>query len=71
MISAHWEEAEFTLQSHPAPPMIYDYGGFPDYTYSIRYDAPGLARGLQVSIAALAALLIWMGAAIYRTSHAA
>ena len=21
--------------------MIYDYGGFPDYTYHIRYDAPG------------------------------
>jgi aromatic ring-opening dioxygenase catalytic subunit (LigB family) len=41
MISAHWEEGEFTLTSHPRPPMIYDYGGFPDYTYRIRYDAPG------------------------------
>jgi aromatic ring-opening dioxygenase catalytic subunit (LigB family) len=41
MISAHWEEDEFTLTSHPKPPMIYDYGGFPDYTYHIRYDAPG------------------------------
>jgi aromatic ring-opening dioxygenase catalytic subunit (LigB family) len=41
MISAHWEEAEFTLTSHPRPPMIYDYYGFPDYTYHIRYDAPG------------------------------
>lgn len=42
MISAHWEEPEFTVQSHPAPGMIYDYGGFPDYTYRIRYPAPGL-----------------------------
>lgn len=41
MISAHWEEREFTLTSHPNPPMIYDYGGFPEYTYRIRYDAPG------------------------------
>ncbi len=41
MISAHWEEREFTLTSNPKPPMIYDYGGFPDYTYRIRYDAPG------------------------------
>jgi aromatic ring-opening dioxygenase catalytic subunit (LigB family) len=41
MISAHWEEPEFTLMSSPAPPMIYDYGGFPEYTYHIRYDAPG------------------------------
>jgi aromatic ring-opening dioxygenase catalytic subunit (LigB family) len=41
MISAHWEEGEFALTSHPKPPMIYDYGGFPDYTYQIHYDAPG------------------------------
>jgi aromatic ring-opening dioxygenase catalytic subunit (LigB family) len=41
MISAHWEETVFTLTSSPKPPMIYDYGGFPDYTYHIRYDAPG------------------------------
>jgi aromatic ring-opening dioxygenase catalytic subunit (LigB family) len=41
MVSAHWEEAEFTLTSNPRPPMIYDYGGFPEYTYHIRYDAPG------------------------------
>jgi len=41
MISAHWEEDEFTLTSNPKPPMIYDYGGFPDYTYHIHYDAPG------------------------------
>jgi aromatic ring-opening dioxygenase catalytic subunit (LigB family) len=41
MVSAHWEEAEFTLTSGASPPMIYDYGGFPDYTYHIRYDAPG------------------------------
>ncbi len=41
MVSAHWEEDEFTLTSNPKPPMIYDYGGFPEYTYHIRYDAPG------------------------------
>jgi aromatic ring-opening dioxygenase catalytic subunit (LigB family) len=41
MISAHWEEREFTLTAGAKPPMIYDYGGFPDYTYQIRYDAPG------------------------------
>ncbi len=41
MVSAHWEEAEFTLTSSPKPPMVYDYYGFPDYTYQIHYDAPG------------------------------
>jgi len=41
MVSAHWEESEFSLTAHPRPPMVYDYFGFPDYTYQIRYDAPG------------------------------
>jgi aromatic ring-opening dioxygenase catalytic subunit (LigB family) len=41
MVSAHWEEADFTLTAHPRPPMVYDYYGFPDYTYQIHYDAPG------------------------------
>jgi aromatic ring-opening dioxygenase catalytic subunit (LigB family) len=41
MVSAHWEEPAFTLTANPRPPMVYDYYGFPDYTYQIRYDAPG------------------------------
>jgi aromatic ring-opening dioxygenase catalytic subunit (LigB family) len=41
MISAHWEEADFTVMSHATPPMIYDYTGFPENTYQIRYAAPG------------------------------
>jgi len=41
MVSAHWEAPQFTVQTHPSPPMLYDYGGFPDFTYRIRYPAPG------------------------------
>ncbi len=41
MISAHWEEADFAVMSHPGPSMIYDYSGFPENTYQIRYAAPG------------------------------
>ncbi len=41
MISAHWEEPEFTVMAHPNPPMIYDYSGFPEHTYRIQYRAPG------------------------------
>ena len=41
MVSAHWEEENFTTMAHPHPPMVYDYYGFPDYTYQIHYDAPG------------------------------
>lgn len=41
MVSGHWEAPTFTVQSHPNPPMIYDYGGFPEHTYRIQYPAPG------------------------------
>ncbi|WP_457322132.1 DODA-type extradiol aromatic ring-opening family dioxygenase [Roseateles sp. P5_E11] len=41
MISAHWEEAAFTVMTSPAPGMLYDYGGFPAHTYEVVYPAPG------------------------------
>jgi aromatic ring-opening dioxygenase catalytic subunit (LigB family) len=41
MISGHWEADRFLLSSGARPPMVYDYGGFPEHTYRIRYDAPG------------------------------
>lgn len=41
MVSAHWEESEFTLMTSAQPPMLYDYYGFPPHTYEIRYPAPG------------------------------
>ncbi|MBK5221735.1 MAG: dioxygenase [Acidimicrobiia bacterium] len=41
MVSGHWEAPTFTVQTNPNPPMIYDYGGFPEHTYSIQYPAPG------------------------------
>jgi aromatic ring-opening dioxygenase catalytic subunit (LigB family) len=41
MISAHWEADRFLLSSSARPPMEFDYHGFPEHTYRIRYDAPG------------------------------
>jgi len=41
LVSAHWEAPRFTVQTSPAPGMLYDYGGFPDFTYHINYPAPG------------------------------
>ncbi len=35
MISAHWEEQDFSVMAHPRPPMLYDYQGFPEHTYQI------------------------------------
>jgi aromatic ring-opening dioxygenase catalytic subunit (LigB family) len=42
MVSGHWEAAgRFLLSAATRPPMEYDYSGFPEHTYRIRYDAPG------------------------------
>jgi 4,5-DOPA dioxygenase extradiol len=41
VISAHWEEGAATLLSGSAPPLFYDYSGFPEAAYSIQYPAPG------------------------------
>ena len=40
------QETQPTLTSGIAPPLIYDYYGFPEAAYSIQYPAPG---SLQVA----------------------
>jgi aromatic ring-opening dioxygenase catalytic subunit (LigB family) len=40
-VSGHWEEPEFTVATSEHPPMVYDYYGFPEHTYRIKYPAPG------------------------------
>jgi aromatic ring-opening dioxygenase catalytic subunit (LigB family) len=42
MVSGHWESDSFLLSSAARPPMLFDYHGFPEHTYRIRYDAQGL-----------------------------
>jgi len=47
VISAHWEEAKPGITGAAHPELIYDYFGFPEPAYHIRYDAagnPSLAR---------------------------
>ena len=41
VFSAHWEEAEISITSAAAPPLLFDYYGFPPETYEYRYPAPG------------------------------
>jgi len=50
VVSGHWESDRFMATSSARPPMVYDYDGFPEEMYRIRYDAPGapaLAAELQ------------------------
>ena len=41
VISAHWESREINVTTNACPTLIYDYYGFPEEAYSIRYDARG------------------------------
>ena len=51
-VSGHWEGRDFTVMSGATPPMLYDYSGFPEHTYRVRYGAPGspqvARRGLEL-----------------------
>jgi aromatic ring-opening dioxygenase catalytic subunit (LigB family) len=40
-ISGHWEEAVPTVNSGAHPELLFDYSGFPDYTYQLTWPAPG------------------------------
>ncbi|MFI9203493.1 dioxygenase [Streptomyces sp. NPDC053048] len=41
MISAHWEEAPLALGATATVPLTYDFWGFPERYYRVRYPAPG------------------------------
>ncbi|GGS65473.1 dioxygenase family protein [Streptomyces violaceus] len=41
MVSAHWEEAPLALGATETVPLVYDFWGFPEHYYRVRYEAPG------------------------------
>lgn len=41
LVSAHWEAREPAVNAAAAPPLLFDYYGFPPETYRITYPAPG------------------------------
>ncbi|GAA0402807.1 class III extradiol ring-cleavage dioxygenase [Streptomyces luteireticuli] len=45
IVSAHWEEAPLALGATETVPLTYDFWGFPEHYYRVRYPAPG-APGL-------------------------
>jgi len=41
VVSAHWEEAPLTIGAVRTVPLTYDFYGFPQKYYQVRYEAPG------------------------------
>jgi 4,5-DOPA dioxygenase extradiol len=41
VVSAHWEEAPLTLGATTTRPLLYDFWGFPERYYEVKYAAPG------------------------------
>ena len=41
LISGHWEDDRVTVHSGDGQPLLFDYYGFPEHTYRLRWDAPG------------------------------
>jgi 4,5-DOPA dioxygenase extradiol len=41
VVSAHWQSAPLTLGATDPAPLVYDFYGFPEEYYRIRYDSPG------------------------------
>jgi len=51
-VSAHWQSAPLTLGATTPTPLVYDFYGFPERYYHVRYDSPG-APELAARIKAL------------------
>jgi aromatic ring-opening dioxygenase catalytic subunit (LigB family) len=50
VISGHWEAPEPTVNIAEKPSLLFDYYGFPEHTYRLKYPAPGapdLARRVR------------------------
>lgn len=52
VVSGHWEAPAFTVGSSAAPPLLFDYDGFPEHTYRLTFPAPG-APALAARVQAL------------------
>ncbi|TCM18149.1 aromatic ring-opening dioxygenase catalytic subunit (LigB family) [Novosphingobium sp. PhB165] len=52
VVSGHWETDGFAFTGAEHPTLLFDYYGFPQHTYELRFDAPG-APGLAARAAGL------------------
>ena len=55
VVSAHWEAPVVTVHAGAAPGLLYDYGGFGEAAYRLRWPAPGAPALATEALALLAA----------------
>ena len=53
VISAHWEEPAVTVQTGAHPELLFDYYGFPEEAYRLRWPAPGAPEVAERAVALL------------------
>lgn len=41
IVSGHWEERAFAVNTATNPALLFDYYGFPEHTYQLKYPVPG------------------------------
>jgi aromatic ring-opening dioxygenase catalytic subunit (LigB family) len=41
LVSGHWETPQVTVHAGDGQPLLFDYYGFPEHTYRLRWGAPG------------------------------
>jgi aromatic ring-opening dioxygenase catalytic subunit (LigB family) len=51
-VTGHWETDDLRVTAAAHPPLIYDYSGFPESTYRLKYPAPG-SPALAAEVATL------------------
>lgn len=55
LVSGHWETPVATVHVGERPGLLFDYHGFPEHTYRLRWDAPGAPALARRAAALLAA----------------
>lgn len=65
IVSAHWEEAPLTIGATTTRPLVYDFWGFPERYYTVRYPAPG-APQLAERVRALPSTVSWTSGTRHR-----
>lgn len=55
IVSGHWEADDVTLHVGGGQPLLFDYGGFPEHTYHLKYAAAGAPHVARRAAALLGA----------------